>query len=903
MRKEISKIQIPNVEKEYLNRPVDSLLASSRERVVVLNAGAGYGKTQVLANYVSRFGGKCAWYNLSETDNDFMSFVRNFSKSVMTAAGTAGEAFQADVSLQEDFDILVEKLVLWLDDQIDELNVVLDDFQEITNGDILNLVDVLIETMSEKIRFFIVVKRSLPLFLEECVAAGTAVCIGSEELKFQQSEIEILLDCFVVPEDRQKASELIWTTTEGWPVGVAQIMIQLRRQRKAVTLEPVKIICDKLEVTDYFMTQVYQMLPFDIQTFLKKTAVLDYMTPAVCNQIMGIYNSDGMLRYLVSEKLFVQSLGEGIGLYRYHSIFQRFLISQNTEQQRLDSLKQAAYYYLKKGDKIQAAEYARRAGAADIVMAVIEAYGEEMLKERLYETLRRWFEFLDTEHAALTAKAQLVFGKYLWELGFEAEAKKQINAAGKSFFQDGRMQDYKRVLLFVASSERKAGNLLQAEMCLKEADENREKYWGTLAEELCTEQVKYACCLQRTDLAAEILRFWRKKGAAFRENSFLAAADYIFCGGDVQTPPPVRIPGSEEGFLIQNCIRAERLKKAYREEDYEAVRREASGLIANAEHETLQTAIAWKMLSILSWKDGDYRKAVEQSGIGDRFLYRNQIQPQDFSESHQQIFREISLLKRGSVDSRYFISQKEEETEKEGGGNGGIWIRCLKKFCVYLPDEQEMKWRTKKAQELFAYLFHLQGAGVSREELIELLWPETGTKSATALFHTTLYSIRQAFVQAGWADLITYEKKKYALNMQMITSDLEELRSALENCGTDSRAAEQVIQLYAGGYMENTGYLWAYAVGKELENSYLQVCRDMADRKIAEEEYGQAVPWLQKMLERDPYDEAVITQLITCLFRCGKRSEARKEYDRLASLYKEDLGLDFEQTFQELVEG
>ena len=72
-------------------------------------------------------------------------------------------------------------------------------------------------------------------------------------------------------------------------------------------------------------------------------------------------------------------------------------------------------------------------------------------------------------------------------------------------------------------------------------------------------------------------------------------------------------------------------------------------------------------------------------------------------------------------------------------------------FSVFLPDKdgREMKWRTKKARELFAYLFHLQGSSVSREALIDLLWPESGMKSAIALFHTTLYSIRQAFTQEG----------------------------------------------------------------------------------------------------------------------------------------------------------
>lgn len=98
MEKERSKIQIPNVDREYIERPVDILLVSFQERVIVLNAGAGYGKTQVLANYVHQCNVRSAWYSLSETDNDLMSFIRNFTKSVQNAQSGGTDDFKVSVS-------------------------------------------------------------------------------------------------------------------------------------------------------------------------------------------------------------------------------------------------------------------------------------------------------------------------------------------------------------------------------------------------------------------------------------------------------------------------------------------------------------------------------------------------------------------------------------------------------------------------------------------------------------------------------------------------------------------------------------------------------------------------------------------------------------------------------------
>ena len=167
MKNENSKIQIPNVDKGYTERTADALLSSLPENIILLNAGAGFGKTQALANYVRRFSGKSAWYNISDTDNDLMSFIQNFTKSVQYSLGNPEDDFNFSVPLLENIDIVMEQLVVWLDERIDFLNIILDDFQEITNPDIFNLLDILIETMEQKIRLFIVEKRSLPPFFDK----------------------------------------------------------------------------------------------------------------------------------------------------------------------------------------------------------------------------------------------------------------------------------------------------------------------------------------------------------------------------------------------------------------------------------------------------------------------------------------------------------------------------------------------------------------------------------------------------------------------------------------------------------------------------------------------------------------------------------------------------------------
>lgn len=914
MKNENNKIQVPNVNKDYTCRSADALLATQKEDIVLLNAGAGYGKTQALANYVRQFAGKSAWYSISATDNDLMSFIQNFTKSIQYALGLSEPDFNVSVPLLENIDIVMEQLIVWLDVRIDFIHVIFDDFQEISNPDIFNLLDILMETMEQKIRLFIVQKRSLPPFFDKYLKSGRAISLGMEELRFKPEEISKFLEN--MDEHNEQWTALIYDCTEGWPVGVAQIMQQLRQHQKDATIETIKDICDRLEVSDYFMTKVYKMLPFDIQTFLKKTAVLDYMTAPICNKVAGIYNSESMLRYLVNENLFVQTLGEGSSLYRYHSIFQRFLLSQTTPEEQQEALRTAAYFLLKTDDKIQAAEYARRGKAIDIIQAVIEVSGDSMLEERLFVTLERWFTFLEANNCSLTPKARFIYGKYLMALGHDTEANKEITQAGKEFYEEGRLGDYQKVLLFIASAKRKAGELAQAELYLKQARQELEPSRREQAKALISEQIKIKCCLHQLKDAANLLQAYQKQGFLFEEDSFLGAAQKLLAAEtnpenlpesspkeSAQIPYFLQLEGIPEGFLLRNCILAEQMKDAYLRADYEASKHMAKKIIHSFGHETLQTSVAWEILAVLSWEEGNYRKAVEQSRMGSAFLQKNHIWNLGLTARHQQILGEIQSIHRNAADTRSLIPQKSDEELTNQQESGKIKIQCMDCFSVFLPasEGKELKWRTKKARELFAYLFHLQGRSVSREDIIELLWPDTASKSAIALFHTTLYSIRQPFMQEGLETLISYEKKKYSLNMELVDSDLQQLLSYLEDKDSQEHNPEQIMQLYPGIYMGNSGYLWSYGMAKELENSYLAILKTGAAMRIAQNQYQAALPFLQRMLEADPYNEEIISQLILCLYKSGRQSEAKQQYDRMQKLYREDLELDFNKSFKEIV--
>lgn len=83
-------------------------------------------------------------------------------------------------------------------------------------------------------------------------------------------------------------------------------------------------ITDRL--SDYFASEVFDNETVEVQSFLLATAILEEMTPELCNEVLGRADSDAMLRAIESRNLFVELIDSNSMWYRYHQLFREFLL-------------------------------------------------------------------------------------------------------------------------------------------------------------------------------------------------------------------------------------------------------------------------------------------------------------------------------------------------------------------------------------------------------------------------------------------------------------------------------------------------------------------------------------------------------------------------------------------------
>jgi len=153
-------------------------------------------------------------------------------------------------------------------------------------------------------------------------------------------------------------------------------------------------------------------------------------------------------------------------------------------------------------------------------------------------------------------------------------------------------------------------------------------------------------------------------------------------------------------------------------------------------------------------------------------------------------------------------------------------VCCLGPMEVYHNGERITQWGGEKAggrqaEAIFAFLVVRHRQGVTKDELLDLLWPELDLASAENNLHRTLHALRRALEPnlepRQPSSYVIYRRDRYWLNPAApIWIDAQEFTEAfargrrLESRGELAAALAQyrpAEALYRGEYMQDTPFL------------------------------------------------------------------------------------------------
>ncbi|MCM1106295.1 MAG: hypothetical protein NC355_05045 [Blautia sp.] len=360
-----NRIQIPKEKRKLIRR--GRLLECFRtgEAFVVLYAGAGFGKTTVMAEYANSHREQCCWLSLCEADNDFIQFLCAMAASISHAVqetaffdiSVPGEAAAAGQNPAESGERFLARFFSILPEG--GLHICLDNFQVITNEIIFDFLLRLCECGAGRVRILLAVRGGFPGFLNAGLLQGMVRKIGAGELRLDSAETGRLLNQLAGNALPEHVKEQVQEYTCGWAAAVVFAGLELRAEESTELSGRTQlrgadaVLFDRTHLYGYIFYEIYRKLACDTQMFMQDSSVFSVIEPAVCGYATGRRDAENMLEYLVREQLFLSRL-PGERRYCYHPAFLEFLQSRVEQERRERILQRASEYRAAKGEPVPA---------------------------------------------------------------------------------------------------------------------------------------------------------------------------------------------------------------------------------------------------------------------------------------------------------------------------------------------------------------------------------------------------------------------------------------------------------------------------------------------------------------------------------------------------------------------
>ncbi|MBI5721383.1 MAG: hypothetical protein HZC37_27240 [Burkholderiales bacterium] len=362
-----TKIQPAQPRAQRIERPAldERLLAATRQqRVVLLQAPAGYGKTSALAALARRLeeeGSALAWVSLDADDDAARLFaclaaaLEPYDLPWRTLPDAlVGQMHQGTAAARRAVEELLTALA-----HADAAHgvIVMEDLHRVRNADLIGLGDLLIERLPRQWCLVLTSREAPPLALARLRAAGELAEVGPEALRFSEAESAELLASAGLDASGARgagrasgaegaggadgadgagdgnggngpAGPSLHERTQGWPAGL-RLALLAQQTRPGLAARAL----GERYLFDYLASEVLDALPAELHDFLLRCSVLPELTAARAAAVSGDRHAALRLDEIERRALFATPLQARERTLVLHDLFRDAL--QARLQQRL----------------------------------------------------------------------------------------------------------------------------------------------------------------------------------------------------------------------------------------------------------------------------------------------------------------------------------------------------------------------------------------------------------------------------------------------------------------------------------------------------------------------------------------------------------------------------------------
>jgi LuxR family transcriptional regulator, maltose regulon positive regulatory protein len=422
-----TKILVPRRRSELLTRQrlLDTLSELLDNKLIIVAAPAGYGKTSLLIDFVNKFEWPVCWYALDPLDRDPQRFIGHFIASLNLRFPEFGQSsLSALNNMSQDRLNLDQMVSTIINDAYDHIRehfmIVLDDYHLLDDSKPVNhFISRFIQDIDENCHLVVTSRTLLTLpDLPLLVARSQVGGLSFEELAFQPPEVQgLLLQNYHMTISDEKAAQMA-QQTEGWITG---LLLSTQVDGTGIGNRSQIAKVSGIGLYDYLAQQVFEQQSPEMQEFLLWTSLLEEFDSSLCFEVIAKAlkldrNWDAMVETVMMRNLFILPVGEEQVFLRYHHLFRDFLQNRIQQSRPKDAeliQLRLAEVYASRRDWERAYSVYQRLGQMEAIANMIEQAGVPLMSGGKLVTLNDWMgalpaELLTSRPALLSLEGMLV---------------------------------------------------------------------------------------------------------------------------------------------------------------------------------------------------------------------------------------------------------------------------------------------------------------------------------------------------------------------------------------------------------------------------------------------------------------------------------------------------------------
>jgi LuxR family maltose regulon positive regulatory protein len=395
-----TKLFIPTPRPKIILRPhlVTRLNQGLGNKLTLISAPAGFGKTTLLSEWAASSQQPVAWLSLDEGDNDPAFFLVYIISALQTLEPNIGAGLLAVLQSPQPppIELILTALLNEITTTFEDFVLILDDYHVVESKAVDNALTFLLEHQPPQMHLAITTREDPQLPLARLRARGQLTELRTTDLRFTLSEaagfLNEVMGLQLSPDDIAALED----RTEGWIAGL---------QLTALSLQGLQDTAGFIQsftgshrfVLDYLIEEVLDKQPETIQTFLLQTSILERMCGPQCDAVLLDPADSGQetLEYLEHANLFVVSLDHERRWYRYHRLFAELLrtrLARAYPDQIAELHRRASDWYASNDFPYEAITHALAIQDWSRAAEIIEQFSDELPMHGESNTRLGWFE-------------------------------------------------------------------------------------------------------------------------------------------------------------------------------------------------------------------------------------------------------------------------------------------------------------------------------------------------------------------------------------------------------------------------------------------------------------------------------------------------------------------------------